>query len=90
LWSGGGCSWNIGNAFVNLGELHVLRQALPEHEVVPFSDRLAHVDTFHKRTPKKAFEVLDFTSPEYIVLSGCCMKRLLPRLWRGPATNCWT
>ncbi len=73
---------NIGNAFFNVGGLHVLRQAFPDRNVQFIQDQPGYW-TFNRRrqNPGNYCDLISRLDIDFIVLQGPVFSSVLPKLW---------
>lgn len=73
---------NIGNAFFNIGGLHVLRQAFPDRNVQFIQDQPGYW-TFNRRrrNPRNYCNLISRLDVDFIVLQGPVFSSILPKLW---------
>ena len=78
--AGGGWSTNVGNAFFNMGTLHILRTILPDANVCLLADQPANLDLTRK-TPRNALNVFHYVDADVLVLHGSILTHFLPQAW---------
>jgi hypothetical protein len=78
----GGWGQNVGNAFFNIGGLHVLRRLFPDHNVQFIQDQPGYW-TFNRSriNPRNYWGLLKYLNIDYIVLQGPVFSLALPKLW---------
>jgi hypothetical protein len=81
-----GWSPNIGNAFFALGIKYMLEQAVPNAQVILFSDQAAYLNMLpgrhYRKEPHNSLHYLDHIRPDYIVLSGSVLTKQFPEIWQ--------
>jgi len=81
-----GWSPNIGNAFFALGIKYMIEQAVPNAQVILFSDQAAYLNMFpgrnYRSEPRNSLRYLDHIRPDYIVLSGSVLTKQFPKIWK--------
>jgi len=77
---------NIGNAFFQLGGLHVLRKVLPTAEVMLIGEQPGYPSYWNRRggNPRNAFDVPGHLEVDYLVLMGPVLRPEFGRIW-GPS-----
>ncbi len=78
--AGGGWSTNVGNAFFNMGTLHILRTVLPDAPVFLLSDQPANLD-LRRKAPANSLNIFHHIDADLVVLHGSVLTRYLPRIW---------
>ena len=79
--SGGGAQ-NIGNAFFNVGGLHIVRRMFPDRNVQLIQDQPGYWTFNRSRTnPNNYCELLGKLDIDFIVLQGPVFSSTLPKLW---------
>ena len=79
----GGWSVNIGNAFFQLAGYHVLRDCLPEAEVMLVPEQPGYPSYWTRKVghPGHSLDYVNLLAPDYLVLMGPIFRREIFTIW---------
>ncbi|MFC1977610.1 polysaccharide pyruvyl transferase family protein [Chloroflexota bacterium] len=81
VYAGGFWATNIGNAFYNLGLLHILQKSNPQADIHLLSDQSGWFWQEGGKNPSNDLNYLQYIRPDFLVLAGPLINRQFINIW---------